>query len=82
MLFATGQAMPQDMDAMWGENVVKLRAQDAKRGQLFEEGNYAMFIHWGLYAQCIDQPAFSANRFVPSVASNSAEPPHNGNPNN
>ena len=39
-----------DMDKMWGENVVKLRADSAKRGQLFDEGNYAMFIHWGLYA--------------------------------
>jgi alpha-L-fucosidase len=41
----------QEMDKMWGESVVKLRAADAKRGQLFEEGNYAMFIHWGLYSQ-------------------------------
>lgn len=40
----------QDMDRLWGANVVKLRAEDAKRGQLFDEGNYAMFIHWGLYS--------------------------------
>jgi alpha-L-fucosidase len=39
------------MDKMWGKSVVKLRAEDAKRGQLFEQGNYAMFIHWGLYSQ-------------------------------
>jgi len=39
-----------DMDTMWGQATVKLRAEDAKRGQLFEDGNYAMFIHWGLYA--------------------------------
>ncbi|WP_343224758.1 alpha-L-fucosidase [Pelagicoccus sp. SDUM812005] len=38
------------MDKMWGEHTVKLRAEDAKRGQLFDEGNYAMFIHWGLYS--------------------------------
>jgi alpha-L-fucosidase len=38
------------MDATWGARVVKLRAQDAERGQLFDEGNYAMFIHWGLYS--------------------------------
>ena len=38
------------MDEMWGESVVKLRAENAKRGQLFDEGNYAMFIHWGLYS--------------------------------
>ncbi len=40
----------QEMDAMWGEQVLKLKAADAERGQLFEEGNYAMFIHWGLYS--------------------------------
>lgn len=39
------------MDEMWGANTVKLRAENAKRGQLFDEGNYAMFIHWGLYSQ-------------------------------
>jgi len=38
------------MDTMWGKSVVKLRAEDATRGQLFDEGNYAMFIHWGLYS--------------------------------
>ncbi|NDV62076.1 alpha-L-fucosidase [Puniceicoccales bacterium CK1056] len=38
------------MDAMWGDSTVKLRAENSARGQLFEEGNYAMFIHWGLYS--------------------------------
>jgi len=40
----------QQMDKMWGERVMKLKAADAERGQLLEEGNYAMFIHWGLYS--------------------------------
>lgn len=40
----------QQMDRLWGEGVVKLRSQDAQRGQLFADGNYAMFIHWGLYS--------------------------------
>jgi len=40
----------EGMDTMWGQACVKLRAQDAKRGQLFTDGNYAMFIHWGLYS--------------------------------
>ncbi len=40
----------QEMDRLWGSSVVKLRAEDANRGQLFSEGNYAMFIHWGLYS--------------------------------
>jgi len=29
---------------------MSLKAADAERGQLVVEGNYAMFIHWGLYA--------------------------------
>lgn len=40
----------QSMDKLWGERVIKLRAENAERGQLFDEGNYAMFIHWGLYS--------------------------------
>lgn len=40
----------EEMDELWGEQVVKLNAADAKRGQLFRDGNYAMFIHWGLYS--------------------------------
>ena len=51
LLVSASQIMSQDMEKMWGDSVVKLRAEDAKRGQLFDEGNYAMFIHWGLYAQ-------------------------------
>ena len=47
----SGQLSGQEMDRLWGESVIKLRAEDATRGQLFDEGNYAMFIHWGLYAQ-------------------------------
>lgn len=43
-------ANAQEMDALWGESSVKLRAESAGRGQLFDEGNYAMFIHWGLYS--------------------------------
>ncbi|TWT71356.1 alpha-L-fucosidase [Crateriforma conspicua] len=45
----------QAMDQMWGESVVKLRAENARRGQLFDEGNYAMFIHWGLYSMLGNQ---------------------------
>ena len=44
------QKSKQGMEEMWGEQVVVLRAEDAKRGQLFSEGNYAMFIHWGPYS--------------------------------
>ncbi len=48
-------ALCQDMDQMWGESVMRLQAVDAQRGQLFEQGNYAMFIHWGLYSHIGNQ---------------------------
>jgi len=51
VLSIAGAAWSAEMDELWGENIVKLRAEDAKRGQLFADGNYAMFIHWGLYSQ-------------------------------
>ncbi|WP_372846735.1 alpha-L-fucosidase [Pontiella sp.] len=50
-LILQGMAAEQGMNEMWGESTVKLRAENAARGQLFDEGNYAMFIHWGLYSQ-------------------------------
>ncbi|WP_372808313.1 alpha-L-fucosidase [Pontiella sp.] len=46
-----GVVRADKMDEMWGESTVKLRAENAERGELFDEGNYAMFIHWGLYSQ-------------------------------
>ncbi len=46
-----GSVQSENMDEMWGETTVKLRAENAERGELFDEGNYAMFIHWGLYSQ-------------------------------
>jgi Sec-independent protein translocase protein TatA len=45
---ATAEA--EEMNKLWGDSIVKLRPEDAMRGQLFTDGNYAMFIHWGLYA--------------------------------
>ncbi len=50
-LVIQGFAAENGMNEMWGESTVKLRAQNAERGQLFNDGNYAMFIHWGLYSQ-------------------------------
>jgi alpha-L-fucosidase len=46
-----GSVYAENMDESWGETTVKLRAENAERGELFDEGNYAMFIHWGLYSQ-------------------------------
>src|SRR4051812_46512092 len=50
LMFASAQAEPS-MDKEWGESVGRLNAATADRGQLFSDGNYAMFIHWGLYSQ-------------------------------
>lgn len=50
----TGHA--QEMDEMWGEqHVVKKTVQLSKQTHLFEWGNYAMFIHWGLFSQLGNQ---------------------------
>jgi len=50
-LLVSGVVRAEKMDDMWGETTVKLRAENAERGELFDEGNYAMFIHWGLYSK-------------------------------
>jgi alpha-L-fucosidase len=39
----------QEMDKMWGGQNEKNKG--TKRGQFFDSGNYAMFVHWGLYSQ-------------------------------
>lgn len=38
------------MDEMWGEQNSRSVSRNESRGHLFEWGNYAMFIHWGLYS--------------------------------
>ena len=35
---------------MWGEQQAKAVQAGNERGHLFEWGNYAMFIHWGLFS--------------------------------
>ena len=55
VMMMQGHVRAQDMDEMWGQQVMALKAVDAERGQLFEEGNYAMFIHWGLYAHLANE---------------------------
>jgi alpha-L-fucosidase len=40
-----------DMDSMWGESAVKACVKDSGPLELFADGNYAMFIHWGVYSQ-------------------------------
>lgn len=55
MLLSSAKGFCQDMDALWGSQTANLHAGDAVRGQLFAEGNYAMFIHWGVYSQLANQ---------------------------
>jgi len=45
-------AQEQRMDEMWGNRnqEVITRADLGDRAALFDDGNYAMFIHWGIYS--------------------------------
>ena len=41
----------ESMKDMWGSSPKSIKTTNPEgRGQLFEWGNYAMFIHWGLYS--------------------------------
>ncbi|MDR3094748.1 MAG: alpha-L-fucosidase [Bacteroidales bacterium] len=46
-------ANAQQMDEMWGGQSSK--KGENTRGRFFEWGNYAMFIHWGLYSNLANQ---------------------------
>ena len=41
----------EDMSKMWGEQSARQTTMTQTKGHLFEWGNYAMFIHWGLYSK-------------------------------
>lgn len=46
----------QEMNKMWGDRgSVKQDKTESKQKDLFENGNYAMFIHWGLYSSLGNQ---------------------------
>jgi len=38
------------MEEMWGETTVSGDALKSGKAKLFDEGNYGMFIHWGLFS--------------------------------
>jgi len=40
----------QSMDEMWGESIVTPVTSVSERNKLFDESNFGMFIHWGLYS--------------------------------
>jgi alpha-L-fucosidase len=41
---------PNAMNEMWGDEKVSVDALKAGRGKLFDESNFGMFIHWGLFS--------------------------------
>ncbi|AWW32737.1 alpha-L-fucosidase [Echinicola strongylocentroti] len=41
---------PEGMDEMWGKQKMVSRSDIGERAALFDDGNYSMFIHWGLYS--------------------------------
>ncbi|OHX64818.1 alpha-L-fucosidase [Flammeovirga pacifica] len=43
-------AKDENMDEMWGRTTVKVDALKEGRGELFADGNFGMFVHWGLYS--------------------------------
>ena len=44
-------AVAQELVKDEGGGSTELHASNVKPVQLFDEGNYAMFIHWGIYSQ-------------------------------
>jgi len=38
------------MDEMWGDQKIIDRSDIGDRASLFDDGNYSMFIHWGIYS--------------------------------
>lgn len=45
----------EKMDEMWGSTEIELEDAADHRGNLFRNGNYAMFIHWGLYSSLANE---------------------------
>ena len=43
----------KDMNEMWGDTTVSVDALKKGKGKLFDEGNFGMFIHWGLYSSLV-----------------------------
>lgn len=50
LLLASSAYTQERMDKMWGEQQAKKEKLEMVRGHNFEWGNYAMFIHWGLFS--------------------------------
>lgn len=53
MFFVFNLRLPaeQSMDQMWGKKgATEKKTLASDQGRLFQDGNYAMFIHWGLFS--------------------------------
>lgn len=40
----------QEMDEMWGDQSTRQKDVPFERSAMFDQGNYSMFVHWGLYS--------------------------------
>ncbi len=50
VLVVFAQKESKNMDEMWGETSVAVDALTSGRAKLFDESNFGMFIHWGLFS--------------------------------
>ena len=46
-----GTKNEQNMDEMWGSKDTFVHNVSPEKAKLFDEGNFGMFIHWGLYSK-------------------------------
>jgi alpha-L-fucosidase len=44
------QEKEENMDEMWGSDTVSVEVLIAGKGKLFDQSNFGMFIHWGLFS--------------------------------
>ena len=44
------KAVETGMDKMWGESTTVETGSIPEKAKLFADGNFGMFIHWGLYS--------------------------------
>ena len=50
MTTLAGARADDSMDRMWGDAKVRVGIDKTDRAALFRDGNYGMFMHWGLYS--------------------------------
>jgi alpha-L-fucosidase len=51
ILLGNAQTQPeQGMDKMWGDSKTTTNSSVPEKAKLFADGNFGMFIHWGLYS--------------------------------